>query len=312
MFRLAVLSFSVLLLAAPPGFAADPIADPGFVRFVALGDTGKGNDTQYAVAKAMTKVCAERGGCNFGLLLGDIIYQSGVTSVDDPQWKDKFELPYAGVPFSFYGVLGNHDYGSSWEYWKPPFMLSYAAQSQKLHMPGRHYSFRAGPVEFLAVDTNALFWGLAKEESEAMDLGVQQAKGRPWRIGFGHHPYLSNGKHANAGHYEGLPWSWLPAAGGTLKTFFEEHVCGKVDLYLAGHDHTLQDLGERCGTDWLISGGGSSATHTLTDRNPSEFQKDVPGFLLVEATEDRLDLTFFDEFGKQLHTRSVRAASKHH
>lgn len=275
------------------------------VRFVALGDTGKGNDTQYAVARAMAKVCADRGGCAFGLLLGDIIYQHGVTSPDDPQWKTKFELPYAADPFPFYGALGNHDYGTSWEYWKPPQMLAYAAKSKQLRMPGPHYTFSQGPVDFIAVDTNPLFWGMKKEEASAFSTS-RQASQRPWRIAFGHHPYLSNGKHGNAGHYEGIPFGWLPAAGGTLKDFFEQEVCGKIDVYLAGHDHNLQDLGERCGTEWLVSGGGSSVTGPLsTTRNHAEFQASVPGFLLVEATAEELKLTFFDESGKELHSRTV-------
>ena len=46
-------------------------------------------------------------------LLGDNIYDSGVTSVTDPQWQTKFEIPYMGVNLPFYVVLGNHDYGGN-------------------------------------------------------------------------------------------------------------------------------------------------------------------------------------------------------
>src|SRR5206468_4319411 len=101
-----------------PPIAPSPADTGETLRFVALGDTGKGNDVQFAVGRAMADVCTARGGCVLALLLGDILYPGGADSATDPQWQKKFEEPYAPVPFPFYGALGNHDYGWSWEYWK--------------------------------------------------------------------------------------------------------------------------------------------------------------------------------------------------
>src|SRR5262245_29612578 len=42
----------------------------GVVRFAAVGDTGKGNDKQKAVAAAIASKCA-KDGCDFVQLLGD-------------------------------------------------------------------------------------------------------------------------------------------------------------------------------------------------------------------------------------------------
>ena len=39
--------------------------------------------------------------CEFAVLLGDNIYDTGVTSVTDPQWQTKFEIPYAAVNMPF-------------------------------------------------------------------------------------------------------------------------------------------------------------------------------------------------------------------
>jgi hypothetical protein len=89
---------------AVPGLKADPT-----LRFVAMGDTGKGNQGQKDVGAAIAAHCAARG-CDFVQLLGDNIYDSGVTSVDDPQWQTKFEEPYKLVTQPFYVVLGNHDF----------------------------------------------------------------------------------------------------------------------------------------------------------------------------------------------------------
>jgi len=84
---------------------------PPSMAFVALGDTGRGSADQWNVAHAMEAFCRQRG-CDFALLLGDNIYDSGASSESDPQFQSKFEQPYAGLHFPFYPVLGNHDYGA--------------------------------------------------------------------------------------------------------------------------------------------------------------------------------------------------------
>jgi len=50
------------------------------VRFVALGDTGKGNPSQYQVGAAIGAHCAKLG-CDFVVLLGDNFYQNGAFTV---------------------------------------------------------------------------------------------------------------------------------------------------------------------------------------------------------------------------------------
>ena len=56
----------------------------------------------------MAKVC-EASGCDLVLLLGDNFYPSGVLSVDDLQFKTKFEEVYGNIKIPFFVVLGNHD-----------------------------------------------------------------------------------------------------------------------------------------------------------------------------------------------------------
>jgi len=90
----------------------DQGAGPKVIRFAAMGDTGKGNTGQKDVASAIARKCAASG-CDFVQLLGDNIYDSGVTSVTDPQWQTKFEQPYADIDLPFYAALGNHDNGGS-------------------------------------------------------------------------------------------------------------------------------------------------------------------------------------------------------
>ena len=141
-----------------------------------------------------------QGGGEFGavaLMLGDNVYPSGVSSPDDPQLIEKMEKPYADLNFPFYVVLGNHDYGPSWEFWKARAELDFTREHRKFRMPDRHYAFSQGPATFLAVDTNTLFWGVVTEERTAFQTEREKSR-TPWKIAFGHHPYVSNGKHGNA------------------------------------------------------------------------------------------------------------------
>jgi tartrate-resistant acid phosphatase type 5 len=99
----------VLAMSNTPKVDIEGIPAAGkIVRFIAVGDTGTGKEGQYQVADAIEKVCAAQG-CDFALGLGDNIYESGVDSVDDVQWLDKFEKPYENLDFPFYMTLGNHD-----------------------------------------------------------------------------------------------------------------------------------------------------------------------------------------------------------
>lgn len=290
------------------------LVEPGPVRFVVLGDGGKGNATQRAVAEGIATVCAarrdDRGpGCRFALYTGDNIYDSGVEGPDDPQFAVKFEEPYADLDVPFFMVLGNHDYGStSLAGWRGDPQVAYSGRSAKWTLPQSHYAFDVSGVRFLALDTNAIMlediWG-DSGQGAWVDRQLSGPR-RQWRIAFGHHPYRSNGQHGNAGDYEGL--GWLPVVrGATLEAFFEAHLCARVDIYFSGHDHNRQWLSPTCRTEWVVS-GAAAGTSALVERNgtPAEWQDDqTPGFLWVEVDGDRLTGTFHDLDGTERYTRVV-------
>ncbi|MEQ9510151.1 MAG: serine/threonine protein phosphatase, partial [Alloalcanivorax xenomutans] len=95
----------------------DPEPEPeplAALRFIVIGDSGSGSSGQYAVGEAIAAVCDHKGGmdeaspaagCHLALGLGDNIYESGVTSVDDPQFEEKFEKPFEPIQLPFYMVL---------------------------------------------------------------------------------------------------------------------------------------------------------------------------------------------------------------
>ena len=135
---------------------------PEPVRFVVMGDVGEGNASQYKVAEAIEAKCAQDG-CDFVVLLGDNIYDNGVSSVEDQQWEDKFEAPYRRLDMPFYPVLGNHDYGGGDtifdkpglgnEWYKGPVAVQYSQHSNKWTLPDTHYTLRVGNVGFMMIDS---------------------------------------------------------------------------------------------------------------------------------------------------------------
>ncbi len=277
------------------------------VRFVAIGDAGTGEAAQFEVGAAIADHCADFG-CDFVLYLGDNFYPGGIESVDDPQLQTKFEAPYADIDVPFYVVLGNHDYGeTALEQWRAPHEVQYTQYSDKWTMPDRYYAFVAEHVQFVALDTNAIMldWTYG-EQASFVDATLAASTSR-WKIALGHHPYLSSGKHGNAGNYEGCSWLCPYVNGEYIVDFVESYLCGKVDLYLAGHDHNRQWQSPACGTEFVISGGGAKLTSFVDrDDNAMLFGDDVtPGFFWFDIQGDTLYGAAYDKHGAFQYQRTV-------
>ena len=93
--------------------------------------------------------------------------------------------------------------------------------------------------------------------------------------------------------------------GADFETFAEDHLCGKVDIYLCGHDHSRQWLEPTCGTEFLVSGAGAKTTEIVDrDSNPYYFELGEPGFLWVEMNETTFTGVFYDIDGVSEFERS--------
>ncbi|HEY5945011.1 MAG TPA: metallophosphoesterase [Kofleriaceae bacterium] len=291
---------------------------PKPVKFIAVGDTGKGNADQRRVAMAMRDLCAAKG-CDFVLMLGDNIYDSGVTSTMDSQWQTKFEQPYSDVDLPFYVALGNHDYGGKLiidvagignEFDKGKVEVDYTQISTKWNMPATHYTFTWGDVGFVVFDTNSILWGdnTYGDQAAWLPSALAQVAGKRWIFTAGHHPYRSNGQHGNAGDYDApelvgvqVPNPLPVQNGAAMKSFFDDHVCGVSQVYFAGHDHSRQWIDEPtalCGTELIVSGAGSSYT-TIQDRGNKSFFEDASetGFMYVVVDGDKFTGEFYDANG---------------
>jgi tartrate-resistant acid phosphatase type 5 len=291
-----------------PATDTDPGApQPNRVRFIAFGDGGEGNDTQYAVGAAVLNVCQSRG-CDFAIYLGDNFYDDGVSRLDDEQFQGKFEQPYAALDFPFYVVLGNHDYGSTaLEEWRGQYQVSYTDVSAKWTMPAKYYTFTASHAQFFGLDSNAIMMDWTKDEQGTWIESEMSRSTSAWRIAFGHHPYISNGHHGNAGSYENC--SWCPVVNGrNVKSFMDDHICGKVDVYFCGHDHNRQWLQPVCGTEFIVSGAAAKTTALEHyDDQPTFYENDqVAGFMWVELLDDRFYGAFYDASGTLQYERSFQ------
>ena len=299
---------------------------PNRVRFIAMGDVGKGNTTQREVAIAVRDLCAARG-CDFVLLLGDNIYDAGVDSITDPQWQTKFEEPYHDIDLPFYVALGNHDYGGTLLFIDAPGIgnewdvgrneVMYSGMSTKWNMPDTHYTFTLNHVGFIVLDTNSILWDDTTWGDQAawLPTAISEVSGKDWVFVAGHHPYRSNGTHGNAGSYDApelggfeIP-NPLPIQNGTaMRDFFDAHVCGLGQVYFSGHDHSRQWLDEStrlCGTQMIVSGAGASATE-LRDWGNNTFYEDADeaGFMYVDVDGAKFTGTFYGSNGEVDFTRT--------
>ena len=279
----------------PPPPPVTPV--PKAVRFVAMGDVGDGSAGQLKIAGTVEAKC-KQDGCDFVQLLGDNLYESGASSVDDPIWQANFEVPYAAINLDFYAVLGNHDYGNGGQgtdFLKGQNEVDYTKKSKKWKMPSAYFHFEKENAQFIALDTNMALFGQAGTQKTDVTAWLAASKSE-WKIALGHHPYKSNGPHGNAGNYDGIPLS--PISGKNVQTFLEEVVCGKVDVYLCGHDHSRQWLNVSCkGTELAVSGAGAKATE-LKANNAALFESLEIGFLYVVIEGKKLTAEFVDENGK--------------
>lgn len=278
-------------LGTPDGsIEPDVTAGSKKVVFIAMGDFGTGGTNQKKVAAGIKTYC-DANRCDFVLGLGDLIYDVGVTSVDDPQFQTKFETPYKDLTLRFYQSPGNHDYYSG-----PASinaMIAYTQKSTKWYMPAAYYNFTQAHVDFFSLDThqsdNSSYY--ATEISWFRDA-LSKSTGY-WRVGFGHYPLRSNGAHGDT--------------TGRRGQFLRESLCGNIDVYFAGHDHDLEYLNDYCGVILIVSGGGGAGTRELpTAGNQIVGFAYQLGFTVATFEDDKFWFTLHDENGTQLYKSPVR------
>lgn len=304
------------LAACPTPTPKLPMPVTRYPNVLVTGDAGSGTATQAAVAAAARKL-GETIPIHLAVGLGDNVYEFGVTGTCDDDFKTKFEQPNAGIDVPWLMVQGNHDNssflipGDGGDLTRGDHEVAYHQYSAKWFMPARYYSatirtpmttplaqfivLDENPVTSYAPQLNPYWWPrgpfmTAQREWLRQQLATSNAR---WKFVLAHHPYKNNGKHGEAGSYDGITFL-DPASGRYFKELIEQDVLGKADYLLAGHDHSLQhlDLGpEMKGTGMIVSGaaGKVSGASATTRPNPAHWENyDKAGFFLLQPRADKL------------------------
>jgi predicted MPP superfamily phosphohydrolase len=293
------------------------IKDDYSLHFMALGDWGRnGEYDQLEVGKQMGLWGAAHPN-DFVVSVGDNFYPKGVVSEFDPLWHYSFENIYTAhsLQCDWYPVFGNHDYHSDVD-----AQIRYSKISRRWSMPARYYSkeislnkaknnedeaVKKEPKEkkpqakakalLIFIDTDPFLHEAqaqyVEKQMQWLDETLTNAsEDVKWKIVIGHHPCYSVGPRIE--NYDTLTMR------KSLTKTFEEH---KVDVYLSGHEHSLQHLKPEGFTHQFISGAGSELTKVTTGIPYSRFQASEHGFMYFAVDEKRLNVRAINYQGEVLY-----------
>jgi predicted phosphodiesterase len=279
---------AALLLTGLAGRAARQGGrDTGGISFAVMGDTGSGDERQFATARRMARQ-REQTPYDFVLMLGDNIYNGG-----DPRLlKPRFEEPYrplidAGV--KFYAVLGNHDVQKGTE-----SQINYP----HFNMGGRrYYSFGKGGglIDFFGLDTNLM----TGEQLEWFEKGLKESKAR-WKIVFCHHSlYTSARMHDTE---VGLL--------ARLEPLFTRY---QVNVVFSGHSHVYERLKPQKGVHYITEGAsGKLMKGNLDRRSPltAAGNDQINSFLVVRVDEDEMKVRAIGSDGSLIDSATIKRDAK--
>ncbi len=318
-------------------------SDSKSVCFLAVGDFGRqGGFNQRAVAGGMAAVASSLR-AQFVVSTGDNVYPAGITSGDDPRWRETFSdiytAPSLAVPW--YAVLGNHDWvgnvsaqtrGIADARWR-------ANMSFSLDTAGavtEHGSYGDAPLlSLFYVDTTpwvheyrnggSIDWvtgGVLPPDAAAGPPGAREAAWRAWedaqaarlasalnassarwRVVVGHHAVYSYAREHGS-------QAELARLNGILRA-------SGVAAYVNGHDHNLQVIrapgdDAQAGPLYVTSGAGSQTRDSVVDPHDGSllFSYGHAGFSAVQVTPHALTLTSYDMAGQLLDTTSLQWADR--
>ena len=232
---------------------------PGSVKVLVFGDTGRGSRDQYDLGKVMVNY-HQAFQYDTVLMTGDNIY--GTDKAED--MKKKFEDVYKQLidkGVKFYASLGNHD-----------------ASNQRFYalfnMDGNeYYRFAKGDVSFYALNSNYL----DKRQLEWMVSEFNKDKAK-WRVTFFHHPPYSSGeRHGSDQDVRAVVHPLFKANG--------------VDVVFTGHDHFYERIKPQDGIQYFVAGAGGKIrkgdVNTRKGMTDAYFDADL-SFMLVEFTPDEM------------------------
>jgi tartrate-resistant acid phosphatase type 5 len=269
--------------ATIPTFLQEPppvfqVIDPGTaIRVLMISDFGTDGVEMKRVAAGALAAHRERP-FNLGLTIGDNIVPKGVVGLKDPRWRLDWEEQYGRLGTPMFAVTGNHDWGFADS---PAAEILYSQRSSTWRMPALYYTFTAGPVQFFALCTPAM--------SETQLRWLDQELGRStarWKVVYGHYPIYSNAGHGDTPGYDR---ALLPL------------LRNRAQLYVAGHEHTMQHLESEDGMHFIVNGAGGQGIRAAKSGPRTRYAGSFYGFTVLEADAKVLKVSFVDTACKVQH-----------
>jgi hypothetical protein len=241
--------------AAQSSLRTPPSAGTGSVSFVAFGDSGVGSTEQRQIGALIGQETAD-----LALHVGDIVYGSSDTTgnASYPTYQSWFFDTYSWLPrIPFTPTEGNHDSNALNQNGRAYLdLFSLPANGA---IPERYYSYDAGPVHVIVLDTEYAFQDTTRRaEQMAWAASDLAATSQPWKIAVFHKsPYSSGSEHGSD--------LTVRQEFGSL---FEHY---GVDLSLSGHDHGYErsvPIRESTNTSdhfvtYIVTGGGGAALYSF-------------------------------------------------
>ena len=230
------------------------------------------------VSAAMKAYCLTEQRCDFGVLLGDNIYPSGATlgadGIDDSKrFSDLLQDPFGDLvespsDYLTYVTLGNHD----WETSRAGgfAQIRYLETAPGFYIDGPFYSVKPpageGQVELFVIDTSMILATVDVRADRLNDDGSEGSLGDIEEPDYDVHPMTDAERNQvqwleNALSNSTARWKlvlahhpvWSSAGGKfeqarVLRELLMPSLCRYADLYLAGHEHTLEIHTDNCET----------------------------------------------------------------
>jgi len=302
--------------------------------FLVMGDWGGDEHSPYDTpsevdtAQGMNSIAQELG-AKYALALGDNMYHSGVTSVEDRRFDETFETVFTGHAlsdksgFKFHLVAGNHDHRGNVN-----AQIEYSNVSPRWVFPSLYYTFTQitedkATIQFVMLDTvtiagNSQIDGQSKQRNGSdlpgpadkaaaeqqlhwLEKTLSESKA-DYLIVAGHYPVYSVCEHG--------PTAILQRRVKPLLLKY------KVSAFLAGHDHCAEHIDVGDGVQY--HGIGSAAYHVNKEDHkdtlkPGQLKyhdgNEGGGFASFVVSKAMMLVTHHDDDGKRLYNATVSPRS---